>query len=91
MGPWIETNLDLNSLETVVRLNGEETIRFETNNMLFGIERYISAMSQYLTLHPGDVIWMGTEGKSPQMKHGDICEIDISSIGTLRNPVIRES
>ena len=91
MGPWIETNLDLNSLETVVRLNGEETIRFETNNMLFGIERYISAMSQYLTLHPGDVIWMGTEGKSPQMKHGDVCEIDISSIGTLRNPVIRES
>ena len=91
MGPWIETNLDLNSLETVVRLNGEETIRFQTNNMLFGIERYISAMSQYLTLHPGDVIWMGTEGKSPQMKHGDICEIDISSIGTLRNPVIRES
>ena len=91
MGPWIETDLDLDSLETTVRLNGEETIRFETNNMLFGVERYISAMSQYLTLYPGDVIWMGTEGKSPQMKHGDVCEIDITGIGTLRNPVIRES
>jgi len=90
MGPWIETDLDLDSLETTVRLNGEETIRFETNNMLFGVERYISAMSQYLTLYPGDVIWMGTEGKSPQMKHGDVCEIDITGIGTLRNPVVRE-
>lgn len=91
MGPWIETDVDLDSMETTVRLNGEETIRFETNNMLFGIERYISAMTQYLTLYPGDVIWMGTEGKSPQMKHGDVCEIDITGIGTLSNPVVRES
>ena len=91
MGPWIETSLDLASLETTVRLNGEEMIRFETNNMLFGVERYISAMSHYLTLYPGDVIWMGTEGKSPQMKHGDVCEIDITGIGTLRNPIVRES
>lgn len=90
MGPWIETDVDLSSLQTTVRLNGEETISFETNNMLFGIERYISAMSKYLTLYPGDVIWMGTEGKSPQMKHGDVCEIDITGIGTLSNPVVRE-
>ena len=48
-------------------------------------------MSHYLTLYPGDVIWMGTEGKSPQMKHGDVCEIDITGIGTLRNPIVRES
>ena len=91
MGPWIETDVDLASLQTTVRLNGEETISFETNNMLYGVERYISAMSKYLTLYPGDVIWMGTEGKSPQMKHGDVCEIDISGIGTLSNPVVRES
>ena len=91
MGPWIETDVDLASLQTTVRLNGEETISFETNNMLYGVERYISAMSKYLTLYPGDVIWMGTEGKSPQMKHGDICEIDITGIGILGNPVVRES
>lgn len=90
MGPWIETDVDLDSLRTTVRLNGEETISFETNNMLYGIERYIAAMTKYLTLYPGDVIWMGTEGKSPQMKHGDVCEIEIDGIGTLRNPVVRE-
>lgn len=90
MGPWIETDLDLDATETVVRLNGEETLRFKTNHMLFGIAKYISTMTQYLTLYPGDVIWMGTDGVSPDLKPGDVVEIDITGIGTLRNPFILE-
>lgn len=46
MGPWIETELDLDAAETVVRLNGEETLRFKTNHMLFGIAKFISTMTQ---------------------------------------------
>jgi 2-keto-4-pentenoate hydratase/2-oxohepta-3-ene-1,7-dioic acid hydratase in catechol pathway len=34
---------------------------------------------------------MGTEGASPNLKAGDVCEIDISGIGTLRNPFVAES
>ncbi len=90
MGPWIETKLDLEAAETVVRLNGEETLRFKTNHMLFGIAKFISTMTQYLTLHPGDVIWMGTDGVSPDLKPGDVVEIDITGIGTLRNPFTLE-
>ncbi|MCZ6843712.1 MAG: fumarylacetoacetate hydrolase family protein, partial [SAR324 cluster bacterium] len=56
-----------------------------TNNMLFGVARFISAMTRYLTLYPGDILWMGTEGASPDMKAGDVCEIEISGIGTLKN------
>ena len=85
MGPWIETEVDLDSLRTTVRVNGEVTIEFPTNDMLFGVATYISTMSRYLTLHPGDVIWMGTEGASPNIKAGDVCEIEIAGIGTLRN------
>jgi 2-keto-4-pentenoate hydratase/2-oxohepta-3-ene-1,7-dioic acid hydratase in catechol pathway len=48
-------------------------------------------MTKYLTLYPGDVLWMGTEGATENMKHGDVCEIEISGIGTLRNPVVREN
>jgi len=91
MGPWIETEVDLESLETIVRLSGREVIRFPTNNMIFGVARYISAMSQYVTLHPGDMIWMGTEGHSENMKPGDTCEIEIPGIGTLSNPIVAES
>jgi len=90
MGPWIETDADLEAMETVVRLNGTETLRFRTNDMLFGIARYISTMTRYLTLHPGDVIWMGTDGASPDLVPGDAVEIDITGIGTLRNPFVLE-
>lgn len=91
MGPWIETDVDLDKLVTRVRMNGEQTIEFPTNSFHFGIVECLVAMSKYLTLHPGDMIWMGTEGHAPNMKHGDTCEIEIEGIGTLSNPVIRES
>ena len=91
IGPWVETNVDLERLETVVRLSGREVIRFQTNNMIFGVARYISAMSRYVTLEPGDMIWMGTEGHSENMQPGDVCEIEISGIGTLSNPVATEA
>ncbi len=90
MGPWIETDADRGAMETVVRLNGTETLRFRTNDMLFGIARYVSTMTRYLTLHPGDVIWMGTDGASPDLVPGDAVEIDITGIGTLRNPFVLE-
>ncbi len=90
MGPWIETDVDLEAMETVVRLNGTETLRFRTNDMLFGIARYIATMTRYLTLHPGDVIWMGTDGASPNLKPGDTVEIDVAGIGTLRNSFVLE-
>jgi 2-keto-4-pentenoate hydratase/2-oxohepta-3-ene-1,7-dioic acid hydratase in catechol pathway len=91
MGPWIETDLALDGLRTTIRLNGREVIAFDTNNMLFGVARYISAMSEFLTLYPGDVVWMGTEGKAENMVPGDLCEIEISGIGILSNPVIAEA
>jgi 2-keto-4-pentenoate hydratase/2-oxohepta-3-ene-1,7-dioic acid hydratase in catechol pathway len=91
MGPWIETEFDLDGATTIVRVNGSETDRFRTNSMLFGVATFISRMSQYLTLHPGDVVWMGTEGSPKNLKHGDICEIEITGIGTLRNPLVKEA
>jgi 2-keto-4-pentenoate hydratase/2-oxohepta-3-ene-1,7-dioic acid hydratase in catechol pathway len=41
-------------------------------------------MSQYLTLYPGDVVWLGTEGAP------DTAEVEITGIGTLSNLVVRE-
>jgi 2-keto-4-pentenoate hydratase/2-oxohepta-3-ene-1,7-dioic acid hydratase in catechol pathway len=91
MGPWIETNIELDDLVTKVRINGKQLIAFPTNHMVFGVVDFLVAMTEYLTLFPGDVLWMGTEGATENMKHGDVCEIEISGIGTLRNPVVRAS
>jgi 2-keto-4-pentenoate hydratase/2-oxohepta-3-ene-1,7-dioic acid hydratase in catechol pathway len=90
MGPWIETDFDLDRAYTIVRVNGAEKIRFRTNSMIFGPAAFISRMSQYLTLYPGDVVWMGTEGAPENLRHGDTVEIEITGIGTLANPVVRE-
>jgi len=90
MGPWIETDVDLDALQTTVRLNGETTTEFRTNEMLFGVATFISTMTRYLTLYPGDVIWMGTDGDSPDLKAGDVVEIEISGIGLLRNKFVAE-
>lgn len=90
MGPWIETDLDLDAAVTTVRLNGEVRTQFPTNHMLFGVAKFISTMTRYLTLHPGDVIWMGTDGVSPDLKSGDVVDIEITGIGHLTNPFRRE-
>ena len=90
MGPWIETDAKVEDMETIVRVNGEETIRFTTAKMLFSVQTFLARMSKYIELQPGDVVWMGTEGSSPQLRHGDIIDIDITGIGTLTNPVMRE-
>jgi 2-keto-4-pentenoate hydratase/2-oxohepta-3-ene-1,7-dioic acid hydratase in catechol pathway len=89
MGPWIETNVDLDSMETIVRLNGKEDLRFKTNDMIFGIAHYIATMTRYLTLYPGDVIWMGTDGTSPDLVDGDMVEVELTGIGVLRNKFVR--
>jgi 2-keto-4-pentenoate hydratase/2-oxohepta-3-ene-1,7-dioic acid hydratase in catechol pathway len=90
MGPWIETDFDLEKAMTIVRVNNEEADKFHTNNMVHGVAKFISRMSQYLTLYPGDVVWMGTDGWPRNLKHGDLCEIEITGIGILRNPVVRD-
>jgi 2-keto-4-pentenoate hydratase/2-oxohepta-3-ene-1,7-dioic acid hydratase in catechol pathway len=88
MGPWIETDVELDALVTTVRLNGKEVSRFRTNDMIFGIAEYISTITRYLTLYPGDVIWMGTDDPTLDMVAGDVVEVVIDGIGTLRNPVV---
>lgn len=91
MGPWIETDVDLDSLRTKIRVNGEEKIEFATNHMIFSIVDFLVAMTRYDTLYPGDIMWMGTEGMTQNIKHGDTVDIEITGIGVLTNPVIREA
>ncbi len=91
MGPWIETDASLEAMQTTVRINGGVVSDFATNNMIFGVATYISAMTRYLTLYPGDIVWMGTDGATQNMKVGDTVEVEISGVGTLSNPITAEA
>lgn len=87
MGPWIVTDFDVDSAVTTVKLNGRVADTFKTGNMLFDVPTHIVEISKYCTLYPGDVIWFGTDGVPENMSDGDVVEIEISGIGTLRNKV----
>ena len=82
--------IDYRKMTTIIRLNGEEVDRFATGDMIHDVETYIYEVSKYCTLYPGDLFWMGTDGSPRNMKPDDVCEIDITGIGTLRNRFVRE-
>ncbi len=91
MGPWIVTDLDPRDMTTNIRLNGELVDSFATGDMIFDAATYIAEVSKYITIQPGDVMWLGTDGLPRDMKPGDTIEIEITGIGVLRNGVVAEA
>ncbi len=77
------------------RLNGQVMQNANTSDMVFGVARTLSLLSEALTLEPGDVVVMGTPAgvgyaRTPPvwMKAGDVIEVEIERIGVLSNPVV---
>ena len=101
VGPAIVTADEVpegaHGLRMVSRLNGTVLQDGNTANMIFPVAKTIEILSEIMTLEPGDHIAMGTPAgvgypRNPPvfMKPGDIMEIEIEGLGTLRNPVIDE-
>ncbi|MFW6075976.1 MAG: fumarylacetoacetate hydrolase family protein [Chloroflexota bacterium] len=85
LGPVIETDLDPNNVAIQSRLNGEVRQDNHTSNLLFNPQVLIAAITDVMTLYPGDVIMTGTpEGVGP-MQPGDTIEVEVEGIGVLRN------
>ena len=98
VGPWIETDIDLTKpLHLTVTVNGEVTQEDTTASMIFGFADIIAYVTTFMTLKPGDLIATGTPTKkaartdSPRwLKPGDVVELTVPEIGTLRNQVVDE-
>ncbi len=98
LGPFITTRdeiADVQALKIEGRLNGEVMQSSNTGKMIFKVAYLVSYLSQGITLEPGDVIATGTPDgvgifrKPPVLlKAGDVFEVTIEQLGTLRNPVI---
>ena len=89
---------DPHNLAIRLRLNGQTMQDSSTKQLIFGIDVLISYCSQVFTLEPGDLIFTGTPpgvgmARKPPvwLKPGDVVEVEIERLGTLRNPVIAES
>jgi 2-keto-4-pentenoate hydratase/2-oxohepta-3-ene-1,7-dioic acid hydratase in catechol pathway len=89
IGPCIETELDPYNASLETRLNGEIKQKTSTNNLIFGVYELVSFISHIMTLLPGDVIATGTTSGIGPMQPGDMVEVTIENIGTLRNYVVK--
>jgi 2-keto-4-pentenoate hydratase/2-oxohepta-3-ene-1,7-dioic acid hydratase in catechol pathway len=87
IGPWIETDFDPRNAEIKCYLNGTLRQHSNTGNLLFSAWELLSFVSEIMTLLPGDVIATGTPSGVGPMEPGDVVEIVIQGIGTLRNEV----
>jgi 2-keto-4-pentenoate hydratase/2-oxohepta-3-ene-1,7-dioic acid hydratase in catechol pathway len=101
MGPWMVTSDEIDlakPLHLTVRVNNEVTQDDTTANMIFSFADLIAYVTTFMTLKPGDVIVTGTPvklGPRPDpprwLKPGDVLEISVPEIGTLRNDVVDEA
>ena len=97
-GPWITTKdevPDPQNLGITTKVNGELRQNSSSSNMVIPIKRIISELSVTMTLEPGDIISTGTPAgvamsmKEPRyLKDGDIVEITIENLGTIRNRIV---
>jgi 2-keto-4-pentenoate hydratase/2-oxohepta-3-ene-1,7-dioic acid hydratase in catechol pathway len=90
VGPYIATGLNPDDLLLRLRVNGQERQRERTSQLIHDVASIVSYISCYVTLQPGDLIFTGTPGVTPELKPGDVVEVEIEGIGVLRNPVVAE-
>jgi 2-keto-4-pentenoate hydratase/2-oxohepta-3-ene-1,7-dioic acid hydratase in catechol pathway len=88
VGPTILTGADFGKLMIRLRLNGEVKQEENTDHLIHDIPSTVSFISHYITLHPGDLIFTGTPGKTSEIKPGDVVEVELEGVGVLRNPVV---
>ncbi len=98
-GPYLVTADELppgcKGLRLQTRLNGEVVQSASTDDLVFDVATLVSVLSVAFTLEAGDIIVTGTPSgvglarKPPLwMKPGDVCEVELEGLGTLRNPVV---
>lgn len=90
LGPWIETDFDPADSIVTCHVNGEMRQMASTRDMVFGINQLIPFISSIMTLDPGDVIMTGTPAGVGPLHAGDIVEVTVEGLGTLRNSVAME-
>ncbi|APG94408.1 fumarylacetoacetate hydrolase family protein [Sinorhizobium americanum] len=99
-GPWLVTRdeiADPQSLAMWLKINGETKQNGSTETMVYGVSYLVSYLSQFMTLHPGDIISTGTPPgvgmgfKPPQyLKAGDVIELGIEGLGKQKQTVVAD-
>ena len=87
IGNLIETELDVSDIRLTTKVNGAIKQDGRTSQMVFSVPFLVRYISNQMTLNAGDIIATGTPAGVSKLENGDVCEVEIEGIGTLRNPV----
>jgi 2-keto-4-pentenoate hydratase/2-oxohepta-3-ene-1,7-dioic acid hydratase in catechol pathway len=87
LGPWVETEVDPTDVVVQTRLNGDVVQRASTSDLAFGVATLLEYITEFMTLLPGDVLLTGTPEGVGKLADGDVVEVDVDGVGTLRNRV----
>jgi 2-keto-4-pentenoate hydratase/2-oxohepta-3-ene-1,7-dioic acid hydratase in catechol pathway len=90
IGPEAPAPRDLSSLSVVTRVNGAERQRATASMMAFPIPMLLAYISGIMTLEPGDVVVTGTPAGVGPLADGDVVEVEVEGVSTVRNPVRAE-
>ena len=91
LGPLLETQLNLSTATVSTFVNGSKRQSAPVTQMIFPVDVIIRWISRMMTLVPGDVIATGTPSGVGPLVSGDVVEVVVSGVGTLRNPVVAQS
>jgi 2-keto-4-pentenoate hydratase/2-oxohepta-3-ene-1,7-dioic acid hydratase in catechol pathway len=89
-GPVLETSLDLGAATVETFVNGVRKQSGRASEMMFSVDVIIKWISRVMTLQPGDVIATGTPSGVGPVQAGDVVEVVVGGVGTLRNPVVAQ-
>ena len=88
LGPWITDETDGSDLKLETRLNGVTVQSSRTSMFMTKIPDMLAFITAAITLEPGDVVSTGTPAGIGPMNKGDVVEVEIESIGILRNYIV---
>lgn len=88
IGPWITDETDEEDLKLETRLNGKTVQSSRTSMFMTKIPEMLAFITASMTLEPGDVVSTGTPAGIGPMQPGDVVEVEIESIGILRNHIV---
>ena len=88
LGPGLVTDWDFHGKQIRTLVNGEVQQEGNTDEMMWDMHYLVTDIARTITLIPGDVILSGTPANSRPVQPGDVVEVDVEGLGTLRNHVV---
>lgn len=87
IAPTITKGINYKDVMLTTRLNGKVVQQESTKNMIHSPEKVVNYLSHYFTLKPGDLIFMGTPGRTKALKDKDVVSVSIEGVGEVKNEI----